>query len=58
MPPTHASAEKRTDQTVQSRLPTTHTPSDCDPEWCHGPTTDPLPCFACFRRSTGGTDDA
>lgn len=37
METTNLTVEERTDDTT-----------DCDNDWCDGPASDTLPCFACF----------
>lgn len=45
--------------TLQKRIDTAadiEPDQSCDHEWCDGPTTEPLPCFACFARRPAGED--
>jgi hypothetical protein len=44
MQATFTTLEKRIDTAANS-----DPDQSCDHEWCHGLTTEPLPCFACFE---------
>lgn len=54
MQTTLVSAEKRTDLAAQPA----DDPTDCEHEWCTGPTTEPLPCVECFLTDRVEGEDA